>query len=57
MYKKTKDAFKLSWTLMVPLGNKDVVSITQDMRTTFTPNCNKTFTVGGVPKHHQLLKF
>ena len=41
---------------MTPLDNKGVVYITPNMHTTFTPHCDKAYTVGGAPNHHQLLK-
>ena len=55
-YQELEDKFDWNATPMAPLGTKGSVYIHPDNRNTFTPHCDKGFTVGRAPHHYRLLE-
>ena len=55
-YEEIKGSINWNRTPMLPLSNNGMVYITPDMCNMFVPHCNKAYTVGRTPNHHQLLK-
>ena len=56
-YEELNGKFDWNLTPIAPLGTRGMLLIHPESRNTFSPHCNKAFTVGRARHHYRLLEF